>query len=98
MIDVLRFEGDVLDAPRGAGITAAVAAPRDGIFQGQSAFVLYAGATPQEMLVRSPVALHVGFTPLRGVGFPGSLLGVFAAQRQMLLDAQRYRELQAAYS
>ena len=98
MIDVLRFEGDALDAPRGAGITATLAAPRDGIFQGQSAFINLAGSNAQEMLVRSPVALHVGFTPLRGLGFPGSLLGVFAAQRQMLLDAQRYRELQTAYA
>lgn len=98
VIDVLRFEGDVLDAPRGAGITATLSAPRDGIFQGQSAFINLAGSNAQEMLVRSPVALHVGFTPLRGQGFPGSLLGVFAAQRQMLLDAQRYRDLQAAYA
>lgn len=98
VIDVLRFEGDALDAPRGVGITATLAAPREGIFQGQSAFINLAGSNAQEMLVRSPVALHVGFTPLRGGGFPGSLLGVFAAQRQMLLDAQRYRELQAAYA
>ena len=98
VIDALRFEGDALDAPRGAGITATLAAPRDGIFQGQSAFINLAGSNAQEMLVRSPVAQHVGFTPLRGVGFPGSLLGVFAAQRQMLLDAQRYRDLQAAYA
>jgi imidazolonepropionase-like amidohydrolase len=98
VIDVLRFEGDALDAPRGAGITATLSSPRDGIFQGQSAFINLAGSNAQEMLVRSPVALHVGFTPLRGGGFPGSLLGVFAAQRQMLLDAQRYRDLQAAYA
>jgi imidazolonepropionase-like amidohydrolase len=96
-IDVLRFEGDALDAPRGAGITAVLTAPRDGIFQGQSALINLAGTTPQDMLVRSPVALHVGFTPLRGVGYPGSLLGVFASLRQMLLDAQRYRDVQAAY-
>src|SRR5437867_1487449 len=97
-IDLLRFEGDVLDAPRGAGITATLTAPRDGIFMGQSALINLAGDTPQDMLVRSPVALHVGFTPLRGGGYPGSLLGVFSSLRQMLLDAQRYRDLQAAYT
>jgi hypothetical protein len=43
------------------------------------------------MIVRSPVAMHVGFTPLRG-SYPGSLMGVFAALRQMMLDAQRYRD------
>lgn len=98
VIDVLRIEGDALDGPRGAGITTTLSAPRDGIFQGQSALINLAGSNARDMLVRSPVALHIGFTPVRGRGFPGSLLGVFAAQRQMLLDAQRYRDMQAAYA
>ena len=97
-IDILRFDGDALDAPRGAGITTALTAPRDGIFMGQSALINLAGANAQDMLVRSPVALHVGFTPLRAGGYPNSLLGVFSSLRQMLLDAQRYRDLQAAYA
>jgi imidazolonepropionase-like amidohydrolase len=97
-IDILRFEGDALDAPRGAGITAALVAPRDGIFMVQSALINLGGATAQDMLVRSPVALHVGFTPLRSGGYPNSLMGVFSSLRQMLLDAQRYRDLQAAYA
>jgi imidazolonepropionase-like amidohydrolase len=98
MIDIMAFEGDVLDAPRGAGITSVLAAPRDGIFMGQSAFINLFGGSAQDMLVRSPVALHVGFQPVRGQGYPGSLLGVFASLRQMLLDAQRYRDIQAAYA
>ena len=98
MIDILEFEGDVLEAPRGAGITSVVAAPRDGIFMGQSAFINLFGSSAQDMLVRTPVALHVGFQPVRGQGYPGSLLGVFASLRQMLLDAQRYRDMQAAYA
>ena len=97
MLDVLEFQGDVLDAPRSAGITTILASPREGIFQGQSALVNLAGSSVQDMLVRSPVALHVGFTPVRG-GYPGSLMGVFAALRQTLLDAQRYRDIQAAYA
>ena len=97
-LDIMSIEGDVLDAPRSAGITTVLTAPRDGIFQGQSALINLFGSTEQEMLVRSPVALHIGFAPIRGGGFPSSLMGVFAAQRQMLLDAQRYRDLQAAYA
>ena len=97
VIDVLKFEGDALDAPHGAGITATLTAPRDGIFMGQSAMINLAGSSAQDMLVRSPVAMHVGFTPIRG-GYPGSLMGVFASLRQMLLDAQRYRDIQAAYA
>jgi hypothetical protein len=64
---------------------------------GQSALINLAGDTPQQMIVRSPLAMHVGFTPLRASTYPNSLMGVFAGLRQMLLDAQRYREAQQAY-
>lgn len=97
-IDLIRFDGDALEAPRNAGITATLTAPREGIFAGQSAFINLDGANAQDALVKSPVALHVGFTPLRGRDYPNSLLGVFAALRQMLLDAQRYRDVHAAYA
>ena len=42
------------------------------------------------MIVKAPVAEHIGFTPSRGGGYPNSLLGVFSALRQTLLDAQHY--------
>ncbi|HEY1403190.1 MAG TPA: hypothetical protein VGB05_03620, partial [Pyrinomonadaceae bacterium] len=95
--DVVRPGGDQIEAARNAGLTAALTAPREGIFMGQSAVINLSGETPQAMIVRSPVALHVGFTPLRTGTYPGSLLGVFAAIRQMMLDAQRYREANAVY-
>jgi imidazolonepropionase-like amidohydrolase len=94
---VVRPGGEQIEAARNAGLTAALTAPREGIFMGQSAVINLAGETPQQMIVRSPVALHVGFTPLRTGTYPGSLLGVFAAIRQMLLDAGRYREANAVY-
>jgi len=97
-IDLIRFDADALEAPRNAGITATLTAPRDGIFAGQSALINLDGANAQDALVRSPVALHVGFTAVRGREFPNSLLGVFAALRQTLLDAQRYRDVHAAYA
>ena len=59
---------------------------------GQSALINLAGDTPQQMIVRSPVAMHVSFTPLRSGTYPGSLMGVFSTLRQMMLDAQRYRD------
>jgi imidazolonepropionase-like amidohydrolase len=97
-IDQIRIETSAFESAHTAGITTSLTAPRDGIFMGQSALISLAGDTPQELLVRSPVALHVGFTPLRQGTYPGSLLGVFSALRQMLLDAQRYGQLQAAYA
>jgi imidazolonepropionase-like amidohydrolase len=94
--DLIRAGGDPIDIERSAGITTALTAPRTGIWIGQSALINLAGDTPQQMILRSPVAMHVGFTSLRG-GYPGSLMGVFAVLRQMLLDAQRYREAQRIY-
>jgi imidazolonepropionase-like amidohydrolase len=96
-VDSIQPGGTQIEAARSAGITAALVAPREGIFIGQSAFINLAGETTQQMIVRSPVALHVGFTPLRG-SYPGSLMGVFAALRQMLLDAGRLREANQIYA
>jgi imidazolonepropionase-like amidohydrolase len=95
--DQLRAGGEQIESARSAGITAALSIPREGILIGQSAFINLAGDTPQQMIVRSPVALHVGFTPLRTGGYPASLMGVFSALRQMLLDAERYAEAQTIY-
>ena len=95
--DIIRPGGGAIEAARNAGLTAALTAPREGIFIGQSALINLAGDTPQAMLVRSPVALHIGFTPLRTGSYPGSLMGVFSSIRQMLLDAARYREANEIY-
>jgi imidazolonepropionase-like amidohydrolase len=95
--DFIKPGGEQIEAARNAGITAALTAPRQGIWMGQSALINLAGDTSQQMIVRSPVAMHVGFTPLRTGSYPNSLMGVFASLRQMLLDAQRYRQAQQIY-
>jgi imidazolonepropionase-like amidohydrolase len=95
--DYLRPGGGEIESSRNAGITAALTSPRSGIFVGQSALINLAGQTPQQMIVRSPVALHIGFRPLQG-NYPGSLMGVFSAIRQAFLDAQRYQEAQRIYA
>jgi imidazolonepropionase-like amidohydrolase len=89
--DIIRPGGTEIETARNIGITTALTLPRSGIWMGQSALINLSGDTPQQMIVRSPVAMHVSFTPLR-TGYPGSLMGVFSTLRQMLLDAQRYRE------
>jgi imidazolonepropionase-like amidohydrolase len=95
--DQIRAGGEQVESARSSGITAALSSPREGILIGQSALINLAGDTPQQMIVRSPVALHIGFTPLRTGGYPASLMGVFSALRQMFLDAGRYSEAQAIY-
>jgi imidazolonepropionase-like amidohydrolase len=95
--DIVRPGGPEIEAARNAGLTAAQTAPRGNIFLGQSAVINLAGDTPQQMVLRSSVALYIGLTPLSGGQYPGSLMGVFSSVRQLLLDAQRYRESQQIY-
>jgi imidazolonepropionase-like amidohydrolase len=96
-VELLQPGGEQIEAARNAGITTALTAPREGILIGQSALINLAGDNARQMIIRSTVALHVGFTPLRTGNYPASLLGVFSALRQMMLDAERYREAQAIY-
>lgn len=95
--DLIRPGGTEIEAARTAGITAAHTAPRGNVFLGQSAFINLAGDTPQQMIVRSPVAQYIGLQPLGGGQYPGSLMGVFASVRQALLDTRRYREINDIY-
>jgi imidazolonepropionase-like amidohydrolase len=48
-------------------------------------------------VIRPTVALHVGFQGIGGGQYPSSLLGVFSALRQSLIDAQHYRDQKTAY-
>ncbi|HVF42710.1 MAG TPA: amidohydrolase family protein, partial [Pyrinomonadaceae bacterium] len=95
--DIIRPGGAEIEAARNAGITAAQTAPRGNVFLGQSAVINLWGDSPQQMLVRSPVAVYVGLTPLGQGQYPGSLMGVLTSVRQMLLDARRYREANEVY-
>jgi hypothetical protein len=96
--DLVKPDAEAFAGPQSAGITAALSAPSSGIFRGLSAVINLGGATSQAMIIKAPIAEHIGFTPLRNGGFPNSLLGVFAALRQTLLDAQHYGAEQAAYA
>ncbi len=96
-VDLIRPGGNEIEAARNAGLTAAQTAPRGNVFLGQSAFINLSGETPQQMVVRAPVALYIGTTPIGAGQYPGSLMGVFSSVRQALLDAQRYREAVAVY-
>lgn len=90
--DIIQPGGDQIENWRTAGFTSALTAPRTGIFIGQSAVINLNGNAAQEMILRAPVALHVGFTPLGFGQYPNSLMGVFAALRQSFLDARRYEQ------
>ena len=97
-VDLVHPDPEAFAGPQSAGITAVQSAPATGIFRGLAAVVNLGGSSAQAMIVKAPVAEHIGFTPQRGGGYPNSLLGVFSTLRQMLLDAQHYGAEQAAYA
>lgn len=88
-----------------AGITTVLATPSGQVVKGRSALVnvmappeeaqIGAVADPRRGLVilKSPVALHVEFTPnpRPGDAYPASLMGVIAFVRQAFLDGQHHR-------
>ena len=89
-----------------AGITAILATPGSDGIRGQSALVLTSigadlpqiGALADDrrgaLVVRTPVALHVGTadSPAGGSAYPNSLMGIIAFNRQAFLDAQWYQQ------
>ena len=96
--ELLNPDGDSFTAAHGAGFTSALSAQGGGIFQGTSALINLTDEDVNALVVKPDVAQHIGFTPLRNGGYPNSLMGVFSSLRQILLDAQHYRDEQAAYS
>lgn len=95
--DLIRPTDSSVETARNSGFTTVLVVPRERIFQGQSALVNLSGETAGEAIVRAPVALHLTFVPLQAGQFPTSLMGSFAAVRQMFLDAQQLQTAQTNY-
>lgn len=60
---------NVIPVTRINGITSVVAKPEGGIVSGQSALIQLSGWTPQEMVIKSPLALNINFPRLRSASF-----------------------------
>ncbi len=92
--DQLQITAETFDPQRSAGITAALTAPRDGIFRGQSAFINLGTEASEKLLLKAPHSLSIGFSSGRGFGggYPNSGMGIFAFLRQAFIDAQHYRD------
>jgi len=84
---------------REAGFTTAVVAPERGYFPGQAAVAGFGGARGSDMVVRTPVALRVSFTPgPNHRGYPNSLMGVIAYVKQIFSDAAWYDQAWTTYN
>ncbi|MBX7173102.1 MAG: amidohydrolase family protein [Pyrinomonadaceae bacterium] len=94
--DLIKANDGSVETARNGGFTTVLSIPRERIFNGQSALINTAGDSVSEMLLRSPVALHISFVPL-GASYPTSMMGTFSALRQIFLDAQRLQAWTNAY-
>jgi len=99
IIDALNPDNRFIPLARSAGITAVLCAPADGnLLTGQSALVRLAGSRMEEMVVRSPVGIHISLGEAPKVRYgernqmPGTRMGSAALLRQTLMDAQGYAD------
>lgn len=97
----LRPGASDIRSARDAGITTVLVAPSRGAFRGLSALVPLRDESAEQYVVKSPVALHMGFQGAQGSGgggrYPATLLGVIAYQRQAFHDARHHAALQERY-
>ncbi len=97
----LRPGASDIRSARDAGITTVLVAPSRGAFRGLSALVPLRDESAEQYVVKSPVALHMGFQGAQGSGFggryPATLLGVIAYERQSFYDARHHAALQERY-
>jgi len=96
--DNLKLDDKRLETWRKAGFTAVVSAPDRGIFPGQAALIHTAGERPNQLVVKTPVALRINLAPVGGFfSFPGSLMGVLSYIQQVFLDTAQYAQAWATY-
>ena len=97
----LRPSASDIRTARDVGITSVLVAPSRGAFRGLSALVPLREESATQYVVKSPVALHMGFEGAQGSGFggryPATLLGVIAYERQAFHDARHHAALQERY-
>jgi len=92
MLPIAGYRKRQVERYRELGFTAGLVAPRSGIFRGSSSVVLLQDDSPvADVIVADDVAQHLAFERGRfGEGYPTSLMGAVATQRQVFLDAQRH--------
>jgi imidazolonepropionase-like amidohydrolase len=56
---------NLVNVTRVNGVTTVLTVPEGGVISGQSALIQMAGWTPPEMVIKSPVAMHLRFPRLR---------------------------------
>jgi imidazolonepropionase-like amidohydrolase len=95
--DALTTGDSRIETWREGGFTAVMTIHGDGFVTGQGAVIALGNGEPQQMVVKSPVALRLNHRAPRGTrGYPGSLFGVIAYEKQLFLDADWHTRAMAA--
>jgi imidazolonepropionase-like amidohydrolase len=91
-VDVaVRPDSSHIAVTRVNGITSALTAPRGGLIAGQSAILNLDGWTPSEMVLKSPVAMHINWP---GGGGGRGFGGEFGGQQRSATELRREQDRQ----
>ena len=91
-VDVaIRPDSSHIAVTRVNGVTSALTAPRGGLIAGQSAILNLDGWTPREMVLKSPVAMHINWP---GGGGGRGFGGEFGGQQRSATELRREQERQ----
>jgi imidazolonepropionase-like amidohydrolase len=104
VVDGLNPDNRFIPLAARSGVTAALCAPAEGnLFTGQSALIRTSGSTVDDMVINTPVGVHVtlGEAPKLRYGAkntaPMTRMGAAALLRQTLIQAQEYADKLARY-
>jgi imidazolonepropionase-like amidohydrolase len=90
-VDVaIRPDSTHIAVTRVNGVTTALSAPRGGLIAGQSALLNLDGWTPREMILKSPVAMHVNWPGAGGRNFEGG----FGGPQRSVTEVRREQDRQ----
>ncbi|HEV2494786.1 MAG TPA: amidohydrolase family protein [Terriglobia bacterium] len=105
VLDALNPRSELLKVTRAEGITNALSEPATGnLIAGQSAVIQLDGETVEQMVVRSPAALHINLGEESKLVYgpkgkpPETRMGQMAMLRQEFLKAQHYKAEHEAYA
>lgn len=105
VLDALNPTSEVLRVVRAAGITNALSMPALGnLISGQSAVIQLEGNSVEDLVVKSPAALHINLGEPSKMIYgrkgkaPQTRMGQMAMLRQEFLAAQHYRAVQQAFA
>lgn len=105
VLDALNPESKNILVSRAAGITNSLSTPADGnLIGGQSAVIQLDGSTVDQVVVKSPAALHISLGEQSKMTYgvkeraPETRMGEMAMLRQEFLKAEHYKQVQEAYT